>query len=665
VVGQLDFRYSGQSLPIHPHPSRSEPNVWVSRVLLLRTREVSDGAVIRDIRLRRGLNILWAPAEPSPNTTSPASRLTGHSAGKTTFCRLIRYLLGEERFGTSREQEKIRSRLPDGWVVGEIFVQGKPWVVGRPFGRGVHPFAVRDVSVEEALDAGGQYQHFLSALNTAVAAVPVQRVPHTKHPIDWSLVLTWLTRDQEARFARIDGFRDPSSGSESPSPTVGDRHVLLQALLGLMSDADSTLQERVETLGDERKHLDGQEPGLRARAIEDRRRLMELLGTSAAENDNGPLFTAQWLADHRADLERSERAVVEMTAELVPVWQASTLASEEVGARDERHKAALEKLSLARDKVLGIGAAADDAAATDLVAPKSAAPGFCNVRLTVAKEKGCRLATDAPAVLAERRVLYDAHAEATRLREDVVTAEREVAKADLALMGAREAQAVQQRMYELRKTALDAARSKVIRGRAALGEMVRLQKYAAEAERAIQANATRVQVLGEELRRLSDQKVERRREHDQTRVRFEERFRDVVRAFLGDSFDGQVGTPGGQIELHVTDRGERTGAAMSTVSLLAFDLAALTFGVEGHGCFPGFLIHDGPREADMALNIYHQLFRYAVRLENSFLPHVEPPFQYIVTTTASPPEELARAPWLIDLPLDASVKEGRLLKEDL
>ncbi|HEX7602923.1 MAG TPA: hypothetical protein VF316_15005, partial [Polyangiaceae bacterium] len=96
----------------------------------------------------------------------------------------------------------------------------------------------------------------------------------------------------------------------------------------------------------------------------------------------------------------------------------------------------------------------------------------------------------------------------------------------------------------------------------------------------------------------------------------------------------------------------------------AFDLAALTLGIEGHGSFPGFLIHDGPREADLDLPIYAQVFRYAVQLEQAF--DGDPGFQYIVTTTTPPPEDLQESGrWLLDPVLDASVREGRLLKEDL
>lgn len=104
---------------------------------------------------------------------------------------------------------------------------------------------------------------------------------------------------------------------------------------------------------------------------------------------------------------------------------------------------------------------------------------------------------------------------------------------------------------------------------------------------------------------------------------------------------------------------------METVKVLAFDLAALALGIDGYGHFPAFLIHDGPREADMDSLIYERLFLYARELEEKPGGGREPAFQYIVTTTAPPPKRLQAAPWLLEPRLDASAPEGRLFRMDL
>src|SRR5438552_1592878 len=81
-----------------PATGREEPALWVSKLAVYKDWPPSKETLLRQvIELRRGLNILRAMTTGS---TDEASRLAGHGAGKTTFCRLIRYVLGEEPAGS-------------------------------------------------------------------------------------------------------------------------------------------------------------------------------------------------------------------------------------------------------------------------------------------------------------------------------------------------------------------------------------------------------------------------------------------------------------------------------------------------------------------------------------------------------------------------------------
>ncbi len=94
-----------------------------------------------------------------------------------------------------------------------------------------------------------------------------------------------------------------------------------------------------------------------------------------------------------------------------------------------------------------------------------------------------------------------------------------------------------------------------------------------------------------------------------------------------------------------------------------FDLAALALGIttsEAH--HPRFLLHDSPRESDMAPLMYGGLFYAAKELEGNLGENA--PFQYIITTTEPPPEDLMKEPWL-RLELDASVEKDRFLRVNL
>lgn len=144
--------------------------------------------------------------------------------------------------------------------------------------------------------------------------------------------------------------------------------------------------------------------------------------------------------------------------------------------------------------------------------------------------------------------------------------------------------------------------------------------------------------------------------------RFSARFDYIVRAIIGDKVTGRIDTSGRSLSLTVEEHGKRESAAIETVKLLAFDLAAVMTSIEGDGSFPRFLIHDGPREADMAPDVYERLFLFAYELEKCF--EGEPSFQYILTTTTRPPDKFVAAPWL-RLQLAGIPAEERFLRRDL
>jgi hypothetical protein len=171
--------------------------------------------------------------------------------------------------------------------------------------------------------------------------------------------------------------------------------------------------------------------------------------------------------------------------------------------------------------------------------------------------------------------------------------------------------------------------------------------------------------LDKDIRRSQERQTALREQQKKAISSFSETFNRVVKAVLGTEVEASVLFHGRLLEPKMNHRGDLTSAAIDTLKILAFDLAALIGSVEGRGQHPRLLIHDGPREADMASDLYQKLFLLARELEICFGSGRTPNFQYIVTTTEPPPEELQSPPWLIDPILDASTKGGRLLREDL
>ena len=89
----------GEPFSLTPACGRGEPAIWVAKLAVYRAWPPSKDTLLRQvIELHRGLNILRAQQNGS---TDEASRLAGHGAGKTTFCLLVRFVLGEEPAGSN------------------------------------------------------------------------------------------------------------------------------------------------------------------------------------------------------------------------------------------------------------------------------------------------------------------------------------------------------------------------------------------------------------------------------------------------------------------------------------------------------------------------------------------------------------------------------------
>ena len=129
-------------LEIQPESGRSEPRLWIRRLAIWS----EPGVILREVILRPGLNIIWAP-DPADRPSDTEEAAPGHGSGKTLFCRLLRYCLGEDRFAPSEQREKIVAAFPNGMVGAEIMVDGTQWAVVRPIGTTRKHFAIRDTAV--------------------------------------------------------------------------------------------------------------------------------------------------------------------------------------------------------------------------------------------------------------------------------------------------------------------------------------------------------------------------------------------------------------------------------------------------------------------------------------------------------------------------------------
>src|SRR5579862_7382579 len=234
-----------ESLSLSPAKGRDGPGVWVAKIAVYRDWPPSTDTLLGQVvKLRRGLNILRA--QPS-GSTDEASRLAGHGAGKTTFCRLIRFVLGEEPAGSKSFREGFRSQYGNGWVLAEVYVGGQPWLVGRSLSQsGYNPFAKLNGSFEDSFpDSPSRlgFREYQVAIDTAVfGGMKFRTLADSQKTLDWPRLLPWLSRDQEAHFSGLLEWRyNQDSDSASPDVSADDKANLIRLTLGLVDEEEQKL----------------------------------------------------------------------------------------------------------------------------------------------------------------------------------------------------------------------------------------------------------------------------------------------------------------------------------------------------------------------------------------------------------------------------------------
>jgi hypothetical protein len=620
------------------------------------------------------LNIVWA-AHHSVGADNALFRdgVAGHTAGKSTFCRLLRHVLGDGGFAPDGVKRRIRSKLPNAWVTAEVIIDNVPWVVARPLGIGHRSFCLRDRSIDEVTDTNAErvdYQEFVDALAKGTMELLTSKFPSTdKHKhVGWAHVLPWLIRDQDCRFADFLEWRHSASGSEAPVLNVEERQFLVRTVLGLISDGERDELQRNAQLVSNKEEAARMAPLLRHQAETDRQRLSQALGKELPLTST-PLFGSA----ARAELEARREDLKKRTAALIAADRRQELQAA-VEAASEKEGALKEKLKGVQERLEGVEAVLGELAGTQQSGLLAALPpprDFCNVPLRVAHEKGCPLVVNRPIDLAATRNELNSKRSEQALseelaaeREAVAALKQEILRIENEIVRAQGTTTSARREFFSANTAYAETTSKLQDECAKLDQIADLIEAAEGAAKDAASKADSIKQIAKDIDDSYTQQEKIREAQKTTIGRFSARFDYVVRALIGDQVLGRIDTSGRSLSLSVEEHGERDSTLISTVKVLAFDLAAVLSSIEGYGAFPRFLVHDGPREGDMALEIYERIFLLAQEIEKCFKG--EPAFQYIVTTTTTPPEKfIARDALWLRLQLSGLPAQERLLRQDL
>lgn len=663
----LQFKAASPSLAqLRASSQAKEPRIWVERLAIHKDWPPTAETLLRSVELRKGLNIVWAESKPSAG----GSRLGGHGAGKTTFCRLLRYVLGDPQPGKKSFRENFRRSFTNGWVLADVWVDGARWLVGRPLGeRGYHPFALSGGTLLEPLNESlprGAFDAYKAAVESALLSeLPKRKLSGSGADLNWQMLLPWLSRDQEAHYAGLTEWRAKDSDSDSPDLSAPDRENLMRLVLGLVDDQEQEKLREREKAAQEHERLTRERPRREYHIQQAQERLEELFGDKVG--NPGELLLQHAIQKRVSDLRhQTSQALIGLQEdeELKRLVRDEAERNLEMEFFEDRADELTTAVAKQKGTTLATGSQAS--AARHYRAPSSFLPfrGFCSTLITEARRKGCPCITERP----EDDVVQ-------RKTEAIV----ETADEEKARLAAMESDLVEiQTELAKRKQAHAAASAAVVARRAVLNERIaelsKPQQIAADLQAAFDAYSkaeinvqdltVNLEQLDKSKKQLDEELEVLARQHRERISLFTDLFDAVVKAMLGNEVTGRVEFSGKSLNPALEFHGSFDSAALSLTKLLAFDLASLGLSLfHGIGHHPRFLLHDSPREADLFVEIYRSLFVTAWEFEQACGD--SPGFQYIITTTEPPPDDLQTAPWLVQPKLDATKAETRFLGVDL
>lgn len=477
---------------------------------------------------------------------------------------------------------------------------------------------------------------------------------------NWPVALAWLTRDQECRFDNVLDWRSPASDSNSPMPASGrekgPRLEALRALLMAITPDEQMTRAKFSSLDEQRRTLE-QEITHRQWEIERvQDRLISALG-----------LTDQTLPEMPLLLDLMRRAATQRVAAVsqLPVGRKTELVAARKrleGARSEwaqldRERIRLETSLPIEERVLSEIKGELPGLSYSVIGAGNPVCPICEVPIDRALAEQCKLS----------HKLHDP--ETCRARWESKKRDAKEQEKTLTTLRQKKPQLLQD--LALAKQTLDQCSASV----AAIEAVRDSRESSWYSARRLEDDVERLGDIynTKEIAAIDLQKLTKTLETERNRLgafrntqartfgKMSETFDPIIRRLLGHNAKSRITLTGGGVELAVDMGGDRTTAAIDSLKVLSFDLAAMCLSIEGAACIPAFLLHDSPREADLGLSIYHELFRLIREIEQQT---DQPLFQHIITSTTRPPRDLTKEPWL-RLTLRGSPPHERLLRADL
>lgn len=642
---------------------RKQPRLWVETMWLVESREPP--LFTRTIHLHTGLNIVWAKESASNDASGLAS--AGHGVGKTSLCLLLRYVLGDDAPAIATLRSKAAGGFPKGGVAAKVHLDGTVWMVFRPYGLYSHSMAAQCESLDQLFQGAvsNVFDGYSCALEQfSIGRLAARSLPGTNQPLEWRHLLAWCIREQRTRF---DGFYHWREGEGLGfKRSRRDPPLLVGSVLGLVDlELDRLLrdieakQKQVDQCKDRIPELErapafalahaDRQLRLRVRAEEDEPVFSTTVGESIESRVQAAL--------HRAELD--ER-----------LWENEVAKAEEVLAREQVR---LHELTKARDMAeldAGIAQSLVDANQADF-------ERLTNLRERLERLDGSRcdhgdVEFSACRHIQERKsaVSMTWFQDGRQAKVDAVEFTKRYGARKLEFDSAMKAASDQAKRISEKKVELSRMRVRIATSESArtflkqswdelqVKHMQRTQ--GGDSVELVQARR-QLQEYDGELDSLRAAELKRRSEQS-SRV-------DAIKALTATVSTRLLGAagharfiPGHEVRPFEVARG---GEAYQVLEVLLGDIVCLLdSAVSETSNHPGFLVHDCPREADMSERLYREFFLAAAEAAEQLGNLGTAPFQFIVTTTSAPPEELGGAPYVV-LELAPGADEALLFKRQL
>jgi hypothetical protein len=615
---------------------RITPRLWIQHLALF--DYYSPAAKFQEVEFTLGLNVIVGLDFPNPKQDND---LGGHSVGKSTLCRLIRYCLGEPTFSTNQGQNLIRENFPHGWVGCELYLDGVLWSVLLPFMRGVQaePRAGENQSLNELFThEPNQYVQYQKKLESLVPP----NASRADVRFAWRHLLAWLMRDQKCIQDNFWDWRTPESESNSPQHRNRKKESehLVRSVLGLLVNEENKLLEELTAIQEALKQAkDAEKEAMALPELYKEIALQQLRNYDALSGieDGKPLPELMFnlhLAEEEKKIKALEKEHGDLQANLAAMehaqkyWRSVREQQQNLLDPQKGYLEGLRQPHKVDPNLTMINAVANDECPAAILYKDCVR--VQEVRnLLEQKQRGVDLAAAmsekdyqrVTAIIAgiENKLQNAQQNEMKAVKAASDLKDNNIPAVYKNLMAAYRRQDDQKRQWETLKR---------------VWAILYFGNQNTEYQKAAQA----VRKLEDDQNNKEEALSLARQENTMKGEAVTNIFDDLVKNIINTSCYGKF-TAGDDIIFSVQTNGEIDGDALKVMRTVLGDFSSMLYAID-KGLHPGFLVHDSPRQADMSLVWYQRFFTYIMEIAELAGGRDNAPFQYIITTTTAPPPTL-------------------------